>query len=180
MGTHGNSGFLSHFIGSNASKVIHSSKVPVLTIQEHIKKIGFSKIVLPIDSSRHSRDKVGIAAGMAEKYGAEIHVLGCVTPLHEEELGLMNVRIKQVETFLDKHEIIYKSVIKHGNNLAKMSMGFSQEINADLLVIMTEQESTPGLFMGPFAQQIVNHSQIPVLSITPLNVYNKAGTNSAV
>jgi nucleotide-binding universal stress UspA family protein len=40
--------------------------------------------------------------------------------------------------------------------------------DADLIVIMNEQEiNTTGFFMGPFAQQVVNHSPIPVLSMRP-------------
>jgi nucleotide-binding universal stress UspA family protein len=47
-------------------------------------------------------------------------------------------------------------------------MEFAAEKNADLIIIMNEQETnTTGFFMGPYAQQIVNHSTIPVLSIPP-------------
>jgi nucleotide-binding universal stress UspA family protein len=42
------------------------------------------------------------------------------------------------------------------------------EVNGDLIIIMNEQEiNTTGFFMGPYAQQVVNHSKIPVLSIRP-------------
>jgi nucleotide-binding universal stress UspA family protein len=33
---------------------------------------------------------------------------------------------------------------------------------------MTEQEENfTGIFIGPYAQQVVNHSKIPVISIRP-------------
>jgi nucleotide-binding universal stress UspA family protein len=39
-------------------------------------------------------------------------------------------------------------------------------VDADLIAIMTEQETTTAnIFLGPYAQQMVNHSPIPVLSM---------------
>jgi nucleotide-binding universal stress UspA family protein len=47
-------------------------------------------------------------------------------------------------------------------------MEYATEIKADLIIIMNEQEvNTTGFFMGPYAQQVVNHSKIPVISIRP-------------
>ena len=41
-----------------------------------------------------------------------------------------------------------------------------KKINADIITIMTEQElTTANLFLGAYAQQMVNHSPIPVLSV---------------
>jgi nucleotide-binding universal stress UspA family protein len=49
-----------------------------------------------------------------------------------------------------------------------MTMNFAESKGGNLIVMMTEQESNlTGFLMGPFAQQIVNHSKIPVLSISP-------------
>ena len=56
-----------------------------------------------------------------------------------------------------------------GDNIATISMDYAYQINADLILIMTEQENnSAGLMMGSFAQQIVNHSKVPVLSVRPL------------
>jgi nucleotide-binding universal stress UspA family protein len=45
-------------------------------------------------------------------------------------------------------------------------------VNADLIVIMTDQEEDiTGRLMGTFAQQIINHSKIPVMSIQPVQGY---------
>jgi nucleotide-binding universal stress UspA family protein len=47
-------------------------------------------------------------------------------------------------------------------------MKYGKKIGADLIVIMTEQEENlTGFILGPFAQQVVNHSKIPVMSIRP-------------
>ena len=56
----------------------------------------------------------------------------------------------------------------YGDNIASLTMKYGEKIKADLIVIMTEQEENlTGLLLGPFAQQVVNRSKIPVMSITP-------------
>jgi nucleotide-binding universal stress UspA family protein len=43
---------------------------------------------------------------------------------------------------------------------------YAEEIMADLIVIMTEQEPQIGsFFLGKFAQQMVNNSPIPVICV---------------
>src|SRR5258706_12935216 len=58
MGTHGASGFQEFLMGSNAFRVVTSSPCPVITVQSHAKKIGFKDIVVPVDDSSVSRQKV--------------------------------------------------------------------------------------------------------------------------
>ena len=51
------------------------------------------------------------------------------------------------------------------DNITNTTVEFAQKIDANLISIMTEQEkTTANLWLGPYAQQMVNHSSIPVLS----------------
>ena len=46
------------------------------------------------------------------------------------------------------------------------TIDYARKTEADIIVIMTEQEmTTANLFLGAYAQQMVNHSPIPVLNI---------------
>src|ERR1035437_215716 len=76
MGTHGKDSTNDLFLGSNAYRVLTKSEIPVMTVQKGADKLGFSKIVLPIDMSAHSRQKVDSAIYMADKFAARLHVLG--------------------------------------------------------------------------------------------------------
>ena len=51
MGTHGNTGFQEFWLGSNANKVVSSTKCPVLTIRDDARSTDFKKIVVPMDTS---------------------------------------------------------------------------------------------------------------------------------
>ena len=169
MGTHGVSGFEEFFMGSNSYKAVTKSTVPVLTVQSHAKRIGFTEILLPIDNSDHSRQKVNHAAAIAKRYGSRIHVLGLLDEDDAEDLNKFQIKIDNVCEYLQKCEIPYTQKVEVAYNQARSTLKFAREIAADIIIIMTDQEeSHTGLFIGPYAQQVVNHSWIPVLSIQPV------------
>lgn len=173
MGTHGVSGIEEFFVGSNAARVVMESECPVITIQAHAKRIGIKRIVLPIDNSLASRQKLHHAVVMAEHFNSEIYIAGLLTEDEPEHTKLFNLKIEQAKEFITRHNIPCFTKILKGTNLAKLIIDYTDEVDADLTIIMTEQElDSTGLFMGPIAQQIVNHSKTPVMSIRPegLNV----------
>ncbi|MFN8713538.1 MAG: universal stress protein [Bacteroidota bacterium] len=168
MGTHGAKGFEELFIGSNAHKVVSVAKCPVITVQTHVTRVGFTNIVLPIDRSVHSREKVNIALRFADLYDAKIHILGLLENNEEHENDKLQIVLDQVQHAVEQANLRFSRQTVKGTNLAYEAMRFGPEVNADLIVIMTEQESAlTGVFLGPRAKQIVNHSRIPVMSIKP-------------
>ena len=165
MGTHGISGFSEVFVGSNAQRVVTLSEIPVLTIQTAINK-GFKKILIPIDNSLHSREKVNIAMKIAELFGSEILVLGLADSHEKKEEDKFKIKLESIEAILNSHNLKFTSTMEHGENLADVALNYAEKNNCDLIVINTGHESrTTGIFMGALAQQIVNHSKTPVLSV---------------
>ncbi len=168
MGTHGVSGFEEFFIGSNAFTVVTESTVPVITVQTRASKLGFEKIVCPIDSSDPSREKVRFIVELAKKYSSKVHILGILSVDDDDAALALDKRLEQVEKHFAKHDISYTMEMVEGENLAKITMKQAKKQKCDLIVIMTEQEENlTGILMGPYAQQVVNHSKIPVMSIKP-------------
>jgi nucleotide-binding universal stress UspA family protein len=183
MGTHGASGFEEFFMGSNAHKVVNRANCPVITVQMHATRLGFTNIVLPIDNTPHSRQKVDYAIELAKHYQATIHILGLLESHEDNDEGKFNIKIDSVEEAVKKAGLRCTRKIVEGTNLAVSSMTYSKEINADLIMIMTDHESSlTGIFIGPFAKQIVNHSKIPVMSIKPeegaASSFNPSGSPS--
>lgn len=168
MGTHGVSGFEEFFLGSNAYRVVTSASVPVLTVQEKADKMGFENIVLPLDSSQHTRDKVSEVVALAEAFGSKIHIAQLMK--EDDDKAIMNLKVKQVQDHLDHKGISHETTILTHGNIASMTINFAQTVKADLIAIMTDQENYNGFFVGEYAQQIVNHSRIPVLSVTPMGI----------
>jgi nucleotide-binding universal stress UspA family protein len=169
MGTHGTSGIVEFFVGSNAYKVVTESTCPVLTVRAYSNKLGFKNIVLPIDDSSHSRQKVNHAIVMAKQFAAKIHILGLSDTDDEGELKYFEKKLDGISEYLTKCNIPHSRKTVNGGNQAKVSYDYAKSVNADLIVIMTDQdENITGRLLGTFAQQVVNHSKIPVLSIQPV------------
>lgn len=170
MGTHGVSGVEEFFIGSNAYRVVTSAMCPVLTVQSHAKTLGFKKILLPLDSSKNTRDKVSQAAKLAKSFDATIAIKMLITSNHEDEKNIFNLKLKQTQDFLDHHGIKHTSEFINGDDIADMTIEAANKEKADLIIILTEQEASTGLFMGKYAQRIVNHAKIPILAVTPMGI----------
>ena len=168
MGTHGASGWAEFFVGSNAFKVVTQTDCPVLSIQQNATKTELKNIILPIDQTPESRQKVRHAAAFAKKFGSTIHIASLLTDDEPEIRFDFEKKVKQITEYLDREEIAHTESILVGSNLATMTMNFAESKGGNLIVMMTEQEpNITGFLMGPFAQQVVNHSRIPVLSISP-------------
>lgn len=185
MGTHGAKGFEEMFIGSNAHKVVTLAPCPVLTIQEHSANPGFRNIVLPIDRSMHSREKVEAAINLATLYDSKLHILGLLDEDEESEYQKLQIVLDQVQHAVQRAKLPYTRHTVKGDYLAAEALKYGESVKADLIMIMTDQESRlSGVFLGPLAKQIVNHSRIPVLSIKPhygsFESINLGGASTAV
>lgn len=168
IGMHGIKGRDPYFMGGNAYKIVTTTQVPVLQVDKHATTPNYKTIVLPIDSSFHTREKVPYATALAQKYGAEIKIIVLQTSRDEEIREHVQKVQYQVEKFIQDHGVAYSTTVRSSDNLADDTLEFADEVNADLVIIMSEQEKTfKGLFLGPYAQQLVNISTRPVLTVPP-------------
>jgi len=169
MGAHGIKGFEAVFMGSTAHKVVNLSPCPVLTIREGFNSEGFKSIVLPIDETMHSRQKVSNVLPLAAKCRSDVHVLGISQSDDKSDIAKLNIKMNTVQEAIEKAGLVCVRKVVKGSNIAMEAMKYAEEVNADMLSIMTDHESDmTGMFMGAFARQIVNHSKVPVLSIKPV------------
>lgn len=168
VGAHGMSGFEEFWVGNNAIKVIAHANKPVITIKKNfkIKPAPVEKIVLPIDSTIETVQKVASTLEFAKHFKAQINVL-----------SLFSSKLKNIEERVENNtkealSMVVKSGLRHINekvvcdNITKATIDYAEKRNADMIAIMTEQEfSSQSVIMGTYAQQMVNQSSIPVLSI---------------
>jgi len=170
MGTHGVSGFEQFWIGSNANKLISVSACPVITVRAGIDiKLQMKCILLPIDSTLDTRQKVPFTAYIARIHDAEINVLSIYASKYKSIQRRVDGYTDQVCEYLEDEGIRFKrDVLECNDNLTLETIEYAKRIKANLISIMTEQETSPfNLLIGPYAQQMVNNSPIPVLSINP-------------
>lgn len=171
MGTHGISGFEELFMGSNSFRVVTNAPCPVVTVRNGFLRKGISKIVVPIDITKETRLKVPFAAELALVNNAEVHVAA----ISETERKMVIARTEQYSTQVSEYlknkgiKVVQTSLF--GSNITDMTIEYAISVKAELIAIMTEQpKNARNLFMGPYAQQMVNHSPIPVLSLNANNL----------
>jgi nucleotide-binding universal stress UspA family protein len=166
-GTHGASGFEEFWIGSNANRIVSASPCPVITIRAGIDvKRPLSRIVLPIDSTLETRQKTNFTGYLAKAHNAEIYILSMYSSRVKEIRKNVDLYAKQVAIHLDEEGVAYHFEHADADNISDKMIEFALKIDANLISIMTEQETTTSnLWMGPYAHQTVNHSPVPVLSI---------------
>lgn len=173
MGTHGASG-IGHLekmvLGSNAYRIVNGSSIPVLTIRDANKKPRVERIILPLDITKKTMQKVKTAIDIAKKFNAHIYIVAITEFLDDfnpnidripKELEAVEHRVNAAGIACTAAEIKYRDV-------AKGVIGYAENVRGDLIVIMTRQENLiEELILGSHARKIVSQSHVPVLSVRP-------------
>ncbi len=168
MGTMGKIGLKKRILGSNASRVVREAECPVITIKGQEHRSGIRHILLPLDLTKETKEKVDEAVKIAKMYGSVIHVVSIVESHDEFLLNKLTRQMNQVVDFINESGVSVTSEFVEGDHVAEKVIETARKVQADLIMIMTQQEvGFTDLFISSAAQEIINNSEIPVLSIRP-------------
>jgi nucleotide-binding universal stress UspA family protein len=177
MGTHSEpnvSGGEIGVMGANSSRVLRSAKCPVITINSKHHYDGCRNILIPLDLTAESRQKVTWGIRIAKVYGARIKVVSGIWSMNDpavhNKLLILADQVKRVienagirctaEILLglESEKALIPSVLKYAD----------EQGDIDLIMIMTQQEAgVIEFFMGSRAQEFIRLSSVPVMSIAP-------------
>lgn len=169
MGTHGYSAWEDLTIGSNALKVITKGHCAVMTMSQQIGGLGYHNIVLPIDTSEHTRHKVPFTIELAKLFGAKIHAVGILTSDEESKVPAMNVILHQIKEMAEAKNLLCDTkLLENVKNRAVATVQHCNDVKGDLIAIMTDQDAEiSGFFLGNYALQVIHHAKVPVISVKP-------------
>ena len=172
MGTNGSVGLKGKFIGSNALRVVRESKVPVITIKGKSHRKGCQNIVLPLDLTKETKEKVARAVEFAKMFGSTIRVVSVLLTNDEFIVNRLTRQLDQVKKYLEGQGVDSTAEIikdtKGGSSLSDGIIDYAGKCKGDVIMIMTQQEDdSDDYFIGSTSQGIINNSDIPVLSIIP-------------
>lgn len=166
-GTHGVTGYEQYWIGSNTYRIMTSSPCPVITIRSDFDfQKGINKILLPLDSSLETKQKLPFTVELAKSFGASIHLL----KVYNSPISVIRKRIdsfgREAEKCLTDKNVKYKIESVEAKNVATSIIDYVDKNSIDMIAIMTEQNiTTANKFLGPYAQQLINRAKVPVLSL---------------
>jgi nucleotide-binding universal stress UspA family protein len=111
-----------------------------------------------------------MVAQLAHYFGSEIHIYGTTKYSDDDSHRTVKLYVEQSVDLLAKEGLEVVVAYDLGVNIAQGTLKYAESINADLVIMMSESEPSSGLFMGTNAQQLVNHSRIPVMTLQPKSV----------
>ncbi len=172
MGTTGSGDIRKKIIGSNTLRVIKEASFPVLSIKNIIPPRTYKKIVLPLDLTKQTTKKIKYAVKFAKFFGASIHLISVVTSDNYIINDTLIFKLEQTRRKIEAEDIKCETKIEYESNsttkVAHKILNYCYDISADLIMIMTQQETgIKKFFLGSLASEIVNKAQLPVLSINP-------------
>jgi nucleotide-binding universal stress UspA family protein len=172
MGTHGVSGFKEFIMGSNTYRVVSEAQCPVLSVQRKNKASSYKNILVPFTDTPHSREKVSYAIRVAEFFESNITLLGFDTGITKSESKKIALQAQQIKNMVEKHQLSCTIKITPQPYTLKNILDFAKKMSADLITVTgnAEKRDITEYFKGSLAQQLINHSELPVLSIHA--VYN--------
>lgn len=160
----------SFFFNNQNMPIIAKAPCPVvITGCNLISREGFKNIVLPLDLTKQTTEKVKKALLWAHYYKAAIHLVGVLStniPATRSRLHSKMDRICQqinAENAVCSREIYQKSE----KSLQDQILEHVEKVNGDLIMVMTHQERSAGdSYVGKVAQEIITKSNVPVVSYT--------------
>ncbi len=169
LGTHGSSGFEEYWIGTNAFRIVSSITSPVITVRSNYEiQRGYRKILLPVIHTAQTTQKIVFTADLARKTGADINLLALNSSGLKSVQRLVDSNVAKAEKYLDEQGVNYVVDRINTKNIASDIIEHARVVDADLIAIMTDiQDQANSILLGPFAQQLVSYSPVPVLSMHP-------------
>ncbi len=160
-------------IGSNTSKVVRRSPIPVITVGNDGHKTGINSILLPLDLSKETRQKVSWGIKIAKLFDAKINVISGLWDKDSEYVSSkLQTQMKQVVTFIKSKNIECCGEVIESDEDTSLTPIVTKFIathpELSLAVIMTQQEDNmTEFFIGSSATSFIREVKIPVLSVIP-------------
>ena len=172
MGTHGMRG-MQFITGSRALKVITSSTTPFVVVQESkIKESGYDDIIVPLDLSKETKQKLNLVAKMAKYFKSRVHL---ITPKETDEFlkNQLDRNLNYAKSFFTEQNITLTTKVadSKSGSFDEGIIDYAKEIDADLVCIMNlAANSLVGMLGNSYVQNILtNEAQVPVLIVNPIN-----------
>ena len=170
MGTHGMRG-MQKFTGSWALKVITSSTVPFIVVQDMPTDKKLTDVVFPLDFRAENKEKLVWAIYLAQYFTLKIHIFK--EPIEDEYyLKKINNNLIFAKKYLAKYGIDYEiHTAKTKGHYETQLIEFAHESEADLILVMTTKNIGIADYVFGASEQaiIANNAKVPIMCVNPRN-----------
>ena len=155
--------------GSNAMYVAEEAPCPVITIPAVTCDTTFKNIVLPIDLTKQTREEVFNAISFGLFFDATIHLVSVIMGGISAQKSRIYKKMQGMKKMIEENGVRCTDKLFKKSHLSihEVVLNFSDEIQADSIMLMTHQEiSTSDKYIGAVAHQIIREAPMPVISLT--------------
>ena len=172
MGTHGVAG-MQFITGGQIFRVIEDANMPVVITQKGVEDVGdtnFDSIMVPMSTSKDTKQKLINIAAWALYFGAKVEFL---FPKENDEFLLNKLKrdLKFAHKFFEEKKInfSYKYGKTSGSKFINEVVEYAEETKSGLIAIMNHHETGIFHLLGSnIEQQLVNNKlRIPVFLVNP-------------
>ncbi len=164
MGSHGDSGAHELFIGSNTEKVVRLADCPVLTVKQRQQNFDLKNVLFASNFYGEAKAHFEGLFDFIKLFDAKIHLVKVNTP---DQFETTTYTRKLISDFASEWKL--KNFETHIHNERSIQAGIfaiSKELNVDLIAMETHgRTGIARFFVGSHAESVVNHSELPVLTI---------------
>jgi nucleotide-binding universal stress UspA family protein len=175
MGTHGIRG-MQKITGSWALKVISSSEVPFIVVQDMPRVETYDKIVFPVNFKAENKEKLIWAIYLAKYFNSKIYLFK--PPVDD---GYYLTKVNNNLLFAKKHLTHYGvefelETAKKASKFEDEMLEYAQKIEAELVLIMTTKGIGLGDYIFGASEQyiIANSAKVPIMCVNPRKDVAKA------
>lgn len=163
MGTHGAKGMQKLF-GSHALRLVSSTSVPFVIMQEGSSLTEIKTIVMPFSFEKETIQIANFAGFIARQFNSTIHLVG----QHEEDewlKGKSHSNQLVIRKLFDQHNINYEIVnLDTSKSYKDALMDYTNKVSADLIATSFYVDTLMPT-MNPFVQSLIeNNHLIPILT----------------
>ncbi|MDR1878659.1 MAG: universal stress protein [Bacteroidales bacterium] len=168
LGTHGCSGFEEFFLGSSARRTISASSSPVLTVRYGIDVYrDFINILVIIDDTRETLQKLRIAAKVAKAFHAKVIIMGLYPQRYPDLKKTVEAYVSRAGIFLTEHNVRFSTDFVKKGEPVETVLNYVKKNDVNLIIVMKEVElNGDNVFMlANFSEKMVHRSPVPVLTV---------------
>jgi len=163
MGTQGVSGWNEVVIGSNTEKVVRIVSCPVLSVKGSLNANSLKSIAFATDMGPKQQKMISQLKELQEAFKSKLHIVTINTPTNFQSDRVLYPKLEsfaKVNKFSNYTINIYNDAIE-GDGI----MSFAQHRKVGMIAMATHgRTGLSHILSGSIAQEIVNHSKLPVLT----------------
>jgi len=165
MGTHGASGFVENWIGSNTYHVATLSAIPVMSVHKRLNTRGYRDIIFPVREKALA--KYAYALTFSKLYNSRIHIIGFI----REDENLHETSVRRISDILKKrfnsNNIHVKLSFTYDSRIAEFTIRYAKKYGDSLVISGQDQDfHLAEIFSGTFTKNVLHKMLSPVLTIS--------------